>query len=318
MNAVAPDVTSAPLLHRSALMGRVLELARRVARSEANLLLIGESGTGKGVLARLIHETSPRRAGPFVTITCANIAVDLLESELFGHEKGAFTGATEQRKGRFEQADGGTILIDGVSELAPSLQGKLLRVVQERSFERLAGTRTLSVDVRILASTQVDLEALVAAGSFRKDLFYRLNVIRVEVPPLRDRLEDVPLLAEQMLRDAALRAGGAPKRLSRGALDRLMRHAWPGNVRELQNVIESAAILSAGPTIAVEAIAIGPARPDDPIADAIGRRSSLAQLEERYIREVLRLTGGNRSEAARILGINRKTLLEKRKRYGIP
>ena len=318
MNAVAPDVTSAPLLHRSALMGRVLDLARRVARSEANLLLIGESGTGKGVLARLIHEASPRRAGPFVTITCANIAVDLLESELFGHEKGAFTGATEQRKGRFEQADGGSILIDGVSELAPSLQGKILRVVQERSFERLSGTRTLSVDVRILASTQVELETLVAAGSFRKDLFYRLNVIRVEIPPLRDRMEDVPLLAEQMLREAARRSGGAPKRLSRGALDRLMRHDWPGNVRELRNVIEGAAILEAGPAIATEAIAIGQTRPNEPIADAIGRRYSLAQLEEKYIREVLRLTGGNRSEAARILGINRKTLLEKRKRYGIP
>jgi len=318
VNAVAPDVTSAPLLHRSALMGRVLDLARRVARSEANLLLIGESGTGKGVLARLIHEASPRRAGPFVTIACANIAVDLLESELFGHEKGAFTGATEQRKGRFEQADGGTILIDGVSELAPSLQGKILRVVQERSFERLSGTRTLSVDVRILASTQVDLEALVAAGGFRKDLYYRLNVIRVEIPPLRDRMEDVPLLAEQMLREAAQRSGGAAKRLSRGALDRLMRHAWPGNVRELQNVIESAAILETGPEIATEAIAIGQTQSHDPIAEAIGRRYSLAQLEERYIREVLRLTGGNRSEAARILGINRKTLLEKRKRYEIP
>ncbi len=309
MNAIAPDVTAAPLVHRSALMARVIDLARRVAQSEANLLLIGESGTGKGILARLIHETSARRSGPFVTITCANIAVDLLESELFGHEKGAFTGATEQRKGRFEQADGGTILIDGVSELAPSLQGKLLRVVQERSFERLAGTRTLSVDVRILASTQADLETLVATGSFRKDLFYRLNVIRVEIPPLRDRMEDVPLLAEQMLRDIARRSGGAPKRLSRGALERL---------RELQNVMEGAAILEAGPEIDRDAIPVGGARPRDPIAEAVGGRYSLAQLEERYIREVLRLTGGNRSQAARVLGINRKTLLEKRKRYGIP
>jgi len=318
VNAIAPDVTAAPLLHRSVLMARVVDLARRVAQSDANLLLVGESGTGKGVLARFIHEASPRRSGPFVTITCANIAVDLLESELFGHEKGAFTGAVEQRKGRFEQADGGSILIDGVSELAPSLQGKLLRVVQERSFERLAGTRTLSVDVRILASTQADLEALVAAGSFRKDLFYRLNVIRVEIPPLRDRMEDVPVLAEQMLHDIARRSGGAPKRLSRGASDRLMQHEWPGNVRELQNVIESAAILEAGSAIGTDAIRVGETRPHDPIADAIGKRYSLAQLEERYIREVLRLTAGNRSEAARILGINRKTLLEKRKRYGIP
>src|SRR2546427_621682 len=188
----------------------------------------------------------------------------------------------------------------------------------ERSVERLAGTGTLCVDVRILASTQVQLEALVAAGSFRKDLFYRLNVIRVEIPPLRDRMEDVPLLAEQMLRDIARRSGAAPKRLSRGALERLMGHAWPGNVRELQNVIEGAAILEAGPEIGTDAIPVGEARPRDPIAEAIGGRYSLAQLEERYIREVLRLTGGNRSQAARILGINRKTLLEKRKRYGIP
>ena len=318
MNAFALAVTVVPLVHRSALMARVVELARRVAASEANLLVVGESGTGKGLLARFIHEASPRRQGPFVTITCANIAADLLESELFGHEKGAFTGANEQKKGRFELADGGTILIDGVSELQPSLQGKLLRVVQERSFERLAGTRTISVDVRILASTQADLEVLVAAGSFRKDLFYRLNVIRIEIPPLRERLEDVPVLAEQVLVDIARRRGAVPMRLSKGALDRLMRHSWPGNVRELQNVIESAAILEDGPEIRAEAVRVGDARPAAPIAEAVHKRYSLDQLEEAYIREVLRLTDNNRSEAARILGINRKTLLEKRKRYGIP
>ncbi|HKB07516.1 MAG TPA: sigma-54 dependent transcriptional regulator [Candidatus Polarisedimenticolia bacterium] len=318
MNAIASDVSAVPLAHRSTLMARVVELARRVAASDANLLVVGESGTGKGLLARFIHDASPRREGPFVTITCANIAADLLESELFGHEKGAFTGAGEQKKGRFELADGGTILIDGVSELQPSLQGKLLRVVQERSFERLAGTRTISVDVRILASTHADLEALVAAGSFRKDLFYRLNVIRIEIPALRDRMEDVPVLAEQALLDIAHRQGVAARRLSKGALDRLMSHAWPGNVRELQNVIESASILEDGPEIRAEAIRVGGVRPTAPIAEAVQRRYSLAQLEEAYIREVLRSTGNNRSEAARILGINRKTLLEKRKRYGIP
>jgi len=205
-----------------------------------------------------------------------------------------------------------------VSELQPSLQGKLLRVVQERSFERLAGTRTISVDVRILASTHADLEALVAGGSFRKDLFYRLNVIRIEIPPLRDRLEDVPVLAEQVLRDMARRQGAPARRLSKGALDRLMSHSWPGNVRELQNVIESAAILEDGPEIRTESIRVGHVRATAPIAEAVQRRYSLAQLEEAYIREVLRSTGNNRSEAARILGINRKTLLEKRKRYGIP
>jgi len=318
VNAIASDVLAVPLVHRSALMARVVDLARRVAGSDANLLVVGESGTGKGLLARFIHEASARRQGPFVTITCANIAADLLESELFGHEKGAFTGATEQKKGRFELADGGTILIDGVSELQPSLQGKLLRVVQERSFERLAGTRTISVDVRILASTQADLEALVLAGSFRKDLFYRLNVIRIEIPPLRDRLEDVPVLAQQVLLEIARKAGAPPKRLTKGALDRLIRHAWPGNVRELQNVLESAAILEDGPEIPAEAVRVGDVRPASPVAAAVQKLCSLAQIEEAYIREVLRITGNNRSEAARILGINRKTLLEKRKRYGIP
>jgi len=318
MNAIASDVAASPLVHRSALMARVVGLARKVAGSDASLLLIGESGTGKGILARFIHDVSPRRGGPFVTIACANVAVDLLESELFGHEKGAFTGAAEQKKGRFELADGGTILIDGVSELAPSLQGKLLRVVQERSFERLAGTKTLSVNVRILSSTQVDLEPLVAAGSFRNDLFYRLNVIRLEIPPLRDRMEDVPVLVDQMLRDLARTQGGAAKTLSQGALDRLMRHSWPGNVRELRNVIESATILENGTEIRPDAVGVGGARPPGPIAGAVDRRLSLAQVEEQYIRDVLRSTGGNRSEAARILGINRKTLLEKRKRYGIP
>jgi len=318
VNAIASVVTAVPLVHRSALMGRVIDLARRVAASDANLLVVGESGTGKGLLARFIHDASSRRQGPFVTIACANIAAELLESELFGHEKGAFTGAVEQKKGRFELADGGTILIDGVSELEPPLQGKLLRVVQERAFERLAGTRTIAVDVRILASTQVDLEALVLAGSFRKDLFYRLNVIRIEIPPLRDRLEDVPVLAEQVLRDAAARAGTSPKRLARGAMDRLMRHAWPGNVRELQNVLESAAILEDGPEIRAEAIRVAEGGAVSPVAAAVQKLCSLAQIEEAYIREILRVTGNNRSEAARILGINRKTLLEKRKRYGIP
>ncbi|PYT37314.1 MAG: hypothetical protein DMF52_03930 [Acidobacteria bacterium] len=250
VNAIASDVLAVPLVHRSALMARVVDLARRVAGSDANLLVVGESGTGKGLLARFIHEASARRQGPFVTITCANIAADLLESELFGHEKGAFTGATDQKKGRFELADGGTILID--------------------------------------------------------------------IPPLRDRLEDVPVLAEQVLLGIARRRGSAPKRLTKGALDRLMAHSWPGNVRELQNVIESAAILEDGPEIRAEAIRVGVTRPFAPIAEAMHRRYSLAQLEEAYIREVLRLTGNNRSEAARILGINRKTLLEKRKRYGIP
>ena len=301
----------------SARMTRLLEMARRIAQTEASVLLCGESGTGKGMLARFLHDCSPRHDGPFVTIACANIPVELLESELFGHEKGAFTGATDRRIGRFEEADGGTILIDGVSELAPTLQGKLLRVVQERAFERLSGTRTVEVDVRILSSTQVDLEPLVAAGSFRKDLYYRLNVIRLDLPPLRDRMEDLPALAEEGLSAIAERTGGPARRLSEAALQRLMQHSWPGNVRELNNVLETATILDGSPELPPGAIRIDAPGAGGPIGEAIRRRYSLAQLEEYYIREILRLTGDNRTEAARILGINRKTLLEKRKRYGI-
>ena len=319
MGAVAAAIPDAgPPSSRSENMSRLLEVARRVAATDANVLLTGESGTGKGALARFLHDASPRRAGPFVTITCATIPGELLESELFGHEKGAFTGASEMRRGRFEQADGGTILIDGVSELLPALQGKLLRVVQEKTFERLAGTTTIEADCRIVSSTQVDLEALVAAGRFRSDLYYRLNVIRLDLPPLRERMADLPDLSAAMLGEIAARSGAPPARLTAAALERLGHHDWPGNIRELRNVLEAAVIAGAGPEIAPEALPIGAAAESSALGEAVRGRYSLAQLEERYIREVLRLTRGRRAEAARILGINRKTLLEKRKRYHIP
>jgi len=317
VGAVAAFAPASPPPYRSERMARLYDVALRVAHTDANVLLTGESGTGKGTLARFLHDASPRSQGPFVTITCANIPGELLESELFGHEKGAFTGAAERRQGRFEQADGGTILIDGVSELAPSLQGKLLRVVQEKSFERLAGTRTLTVDTRIVTSTQFDLEPLVASGGFRGDLYYRLNVIRLDLPPLRDRLEDLPELVETVLREVASKRGGPAQRLTPAALERLRHHDWPGNLRELRNVLESATITHTGPEIPEEALPIGHAGRGGPIAQATRGMYSLSQLEELYIREVLRLTRGNRTEAARILGINRKTLLEKRKRYRI-
>ena len=318
MSAAAPLVGVGPGAHRSLRMSRLMEAAQRVAASEANVLLCGESGTGKGLLARYLHDASPRSSGPFVTITCANIPGELLESELFGHERGAFTGATERKIGRFERAHGGTILIDGVNELALPLQGKLLRVVQERSFERLAGISTIRVDVRILASSQVDLEPLVTTGQFRNDLLYRLNVIRLDLPPLRDRMEDLPMLAERILQEIDAGQNGSAKRLSPGALNRLMRHDWPGNVRELQNVLSGAAILERGETIEAESIRISTTREVGPLATALKGRPSLEQLAEAYIRETLRATGGNQTEAARILGISRKTLLMKRKRYGIP
>jgi len=302
---------------RSERMARLYDMAGRVARTDANVLLTGESGTGKRALAKAIHEAGPRAAGPYVTITCANLPAELLESELFGHEKGAFTGAHEARRGRFEQAHGGTILIDGLDELAPQLQGKLLRVVQERTFERLAGTRTIDVDVRLLSSTRMDLESQVASGRFRGDLFYRLNVVRLDLPPLRDRLEDLPALAAEMLAAIAVRHGRPAPAIAPDALELLLRHDWPGNLRELRNVLEAACIASPGDSIPAAALAFGPPGAN-PVGEALRDMLSLSQLEERYIREVLRRTQGRRAEAARILGINRKTLLEKRKRYGIP
>jgi DNA-binding NtrC family response regulator len=298
-------------------MARLFDVARRVARTDASVLITGESGTGKAVLARALHDQSARSSGPFVTIACSNIPAELLESELFGHEKGAFTGASELRRGRFEQAHGGTLHLDGIGELEPALQGKLLRVVQEKAFERLAGTRTIAVDVRLISSTQGDLEGLVKEGRFRSDLLYRLNVVRLDLPPLRDRLEDLPALAAEILRDLPRGRGAEPPRLSKGALERLLRHDWPGNVRELRNVLESATITRPGPEIPADAVETGTAD-GTPLGDAVRGRMTLAQLEERYIREVLRWTRGQRTEAARILGINRKTLLEKRKRYRIP
>jgi DNA-binding NtrC family response regulator len=298
-------------------MARLYDMAGRVAQTDANVLLTGETGSGKRALARAIHDAGPRASGPFVTITCANLPAELLESELFGHEKGAFTGAHEARRGRFEQAHGGTILIDGVSELAPSLQGKLLRVVQERSFERLAGTRTIDVDVRLVTSTRSDLESEVAAGRFRGDLFYRLNVVRLDVPSLRDRLEDLPALAAETIAAFALKQGRPAPAPSPEAMELLMRHDWPGNLRELRNVLEAACIATPGETIPPSALAFG-SPGANPVSEALRHLMTLSQLEERYIREVLRRTQGRRAEAARILGINRKTLLEKRKRYGIP
>jgi len=311
--------TALALIHTDPEMKRILELAQRVARSEANVLITGESGTGKSLLAATIHGISPRSAGPFVTLGCANISEDLLESELFGHEKGAFTGASERRLGKFEQAGGGTIFLDEVSELGPRLQGKLLRVVQERTFERLSGDETIRVDIRLLASSSADLEALARENRFRKDLYYRLNVIAIRIPSLRERVDDIPLLAEHFLAEAARKHGRAPLRFMPESLDLLRYHEWPGNVRELRNVLEGAVIASTGPEIGPEDLPLSPSSRTEAVLRGASRGLvSLDRMEESYIREVLRVCRGNKTEAARILGINRKTLLEKRKRYGIP
>jgi two-component system response regulator HydG len=307
------------LLHHDPEMGRILDLARKVARSEANVLITGESGTGKSLLAETIHRMSGRSAAPFVTISCANISEELLESELFGHEKGAFTGASDRRFGKFEQATGGTVLLDEVSQLSPRLQGKLLRVVQERSFERLAGNETIRVDIRILASSSEDLEKLARESGFRRDLFYRLNVIAIRIPPLRERPDDLAVLARHFLVESAHRLERPAPRLRPEALELMRHYDWPGNVRELRNVLEGALIANPGPEIGPEHLPLSAAsRTRTVLHTAREGLMTLNQLEDSYIREVLRFTRGNKTEAARILGINRKTLLEKRKRYGIP
>jgi len=297
---------------------RVLALATRVAQSGAAALILGEPGTGKSLLARRIHALGPRAGAPFVEIPCANLPADLVESELFGHERGAFTGAHARRIGRFEAANGGTVLLDGVADLPAALQGKLLRVLQEKVFERLGGGETIRVDVRILSSAPPEIEEMVRRGEFREDLFYRINVVSLRMPPLRER-RDLPALAERLIKEAADRFGSPARRFSAEALELFGRYDWPGNIRELRNACEVAALRSAGEEATPADLPLDTMRTiPGLIARAAATGLSLAQLQAVYIREVLARCGNNRSAAARILGISRKTLLEKRRRYGIP
>ncbi len=308
------------LIGRSRPMRELFETLALVAPSDATVLITGESGTGKELVANAIHQNSPRRDKPFVKVNCAALHENLLESELFGHERGAFTGATAQRKGRFELAHGGTLFLDEIGDMSPATQAKVLRVLQEGEFERLGGTRTLKVDVRVIAATHRDLEAMVAEGTFRQDLYYRLSVVPVHLPPLRERPEDIPLLAEHFLRVYASKnrkpiAGFTPE-----AMDLLVRHAWPGNVRELQNAVERAVILCLGERITPRELppavrASAPPPPEAPSAAEPGLRT-LREAERELILRTLEETGGNRTRAARILGISRQTLITKLKEYG--
>jgi len=298
-------------------MEGVLKLASKVAQSDASVLILGENGTGKGILAEQIHHRGARRQGPFVTVPCANIPADLFESELFGHERGAHTDAHARRSGKFEAADGGTILLDGVETLSLGHQAKLLRVLQEKRFERLGGVETVAVDVRVLSASCEELPAMAAAGGFREDLFYRLNVVQIRIPPLRERPEDVTPLAEHFLKGFRRRYRRGPKRLSLAARRLMRAHPWPGNVRELMNVIEAAVISAEGEALEPEEMTLGRRDPLTRLAGAgAGGNVSLAALEEMYIRKVLEQTRGNKSRAAVILGINRKTLLMKLKKFG--
>ncbi|MBI4867487.1 MAG: sigma-54-dependent Fis family transcriptional regulator [Candidatus Wallbacteria bacterium] len=311
------------LVGRSKKMQEVLRLVEMVSESDASVLILGETGTGKGVLARAIHGLSRRRDRPFVQVDCAALPENLLESELFGHERGAFTGAVRTREGRFERADGGTIFLDEIGNIPLELQAKLLRVLQESEFERVGGDRTFKVNVRVLAATNAQLEQAVSERRFREDLYYRLNVVPLRVPPLRERPDDIPLLAQHFL-ERFSRANDKPvPTLAPGLLAAMMSYGWPGNVRELENMMERAVILGTGP--ALETLGqLAPAEPPQPTPaweyDLPLKRLEqkvLEQLERDYITEMLRRYHGNVGLASRQSGITRRSLYEKMKVFGL-
>jgi DNA-binding NtrC family response regulator len=314
------------IISRSPRMRAVFDLIDRVSDTPATVLIEGETGTGKEQVARAIHRTSAAiRSGELVAVNCAALPEQLLESELFGHEKGSFTGAVGQRKGRFELANGGTIFLDEIGEMTPPMQVRLLRVLQERRFERVGGTDPIEVDVRVITATNRDLERLVRKGKFREDLYYRLNVIRIELPPLRERPEDIPLLAEHFAAKYA-KPGQPSKPIAPEAMDALLRHPWPGNVRELENAIERATLTALGPRITVAdlpaEIAKGPARPAS-IAVDLSRplpevlRATLCDVERQYIERAMRKARGNVGRCARICGLSRRSISTKLAEYGI-
>ena len=307
------------IIGESGRMQEVLALAKRVAPSDATVLIRGESGTGKELIARAIHFNSPRASGPLVNLNCAALPEQLLESELFGHEKGAFTGAVGQRKGRFEQADGGSIFLDEIGDLSPALQVKLLRVLQERQFERVGGNRTLTVNVRVLAATHRELERAMREGTFRDDLYYRLNVVTIQIPPLRERREDISLLLDHFLRKFAAKNRRDVTGLTAAARDALLKYDYPGNVRELENIVERAILLCRGRVIDLE---------DLPATVRPGQRSAgeplpkdlpgvLADIERQAIESALERSGGVQTQAAEALGISERVLRYKMKKYGL-
>jgi len=306
------------ILHKSGEMAELINLAGRIAPSSTSVLLQGETGTGKELFAKLIHSLSPKAEGPLIAVNCAAIPEPLLESELFGHEKGAFTGAVQRRIGRFEQADGGTLFLDEIGELTMPVQSKLLRFLQEREFQRLGGNKTLHADVRIISATHQELEAKVSEGSFREDLFYRINVITMKIPPLRERRVDIPLLAEHFIQRFAEQNRKQIEGMSREARDLLIRYDYPGNVRELENIIERAVVICRGSILVAE---------DFPFRQPTNEKATDAQyakgklqdaveaLERRLIRIALEEAGQNQTRAAKSLGLSERMLRYKLKKY---
>jgi two-component system, NtrC family, response regulator AtoC len=303
------------LVGQSEAMCSTHDLIRRAARTDATVLIRGESGTGKELAARALHEGSARRQGPFVAIHCAALPDTLLESELFGHEKGAFTGAAVRTRGRIEMAEGGTLFLDEVGDIPPSMQVKLLRVIQEREIQRLGGRDTIGIDVRFVAATHRDLETMVARGEFREDLFYRLNVLPLWLPPLRERTEDVPLLVDQFC---------APFRFDRDAVELLSRQPWPGNVRQLQNFVARLLALGDGPRISVNAVRrelnrerMGNLEPPTAAVEDLNLEVCRLKMERRALGTALAMAKNNRTVAARILGVSRRTLYTKLEQHGL-
>lgn len=337
LEAVLEESTA--MVHGDPAMAKVLKMADQIAPSDASVLITGESGTGKEVLARYIHRKSRRANAKFVSVNCAAIPEHLLESELFGHEKGAFTGAAARRIGKFEEASGGTLLLDEISEMDPRLQAKLLRAIQEREIDRLGGNTPVKVDIRVLATSNRDMEAEVRKGTFREDLFYRLNVVSLGLPPLRERLNDLAMLADFFGRKYAESNGLPIRSISPAALDKLRRHGWRGNVRELENTMHRAVLMSSGPDIDADAILLQATRSDSPApaqatgfsgapmgassmgapagggaaAALVGR--TVADVERDLIIDTLQHCLGNRTHAANILGISIRTLRNKLKQY---
>lgn len=305
------------IVGKSASMKHIFDLIERIAPANSNVLITGESGTGKEVVAKAIHNRSARATKPFVAINCTAIPDTLLESELFGHAKGSFTGAVSAKKGLFEEAEGGTIFLDEIGDMDMALQSKLLRVLQERKVRPVGDNQSKDIDVRVIAATHKDLKKAIQNGSFREDLYYRLAVIPIVVPPLRHRPEDIPLLAQHFLYKYSILNGGRVHGFSQEALHRLMAMHWPGNVRELENLIERVVVLSAHSVIQAEDIPSGEEQTiENFFGQAVQDYPTLEELEKRYIRIVLEKTGGKKEKAASILGINRRTLYRKEREYG--
>ena len=310
------------IVGESSQMKEVFRLINQVAPTKSTVLILGESGTGKELIARAIHHSSPRANQPFVVVNCAALPENLLESELFGHVKGAFTGAHRDRQGRFALADGGTIFLDEIGAMSPGLQAKFLRVLQEKEFEPVGGSRSIKVDVRIIAATNQDLKRAVEERNFREDLYYRLNVVPVHLPPLRERKEDIPPLAHHFLRRYSQELTKDVREISPKALELMLQYDWPGNIRELENAVERAIVLSKGNTLSAETLPLVPASREAEVSDENisyqeAKKAVLESFERRFFTRILKEAGGNVSQAARQVQIDRKNLYQKMKELGI-